>query len=195
MAWMLTKTSTPLRTSPVKRGAWVYETLLGIHLPEPPPNIPPISDDERNEQGSTIREQLAEHRKNPACFSCHNKIDPLGLPLENFDAVGRWRQTDLAGEPVEALGEYASGESIDGFSELKEQLLARQDEFLRGFCRKLLGYMLGRPVLISDKPLLDEMMTELRAADYRPRAAIETVVTSRQFRYRRDHPDTAPSKR
>jgi len=187
MGSFLTKNSAPLRTSPVRRGAWLYETVLGVHLPPPPPNVGMISDDEVNEAGMTAREQLEEHRDNPACFSCHDRIDPLGIALEGFDPVGRWREKMLDGSPVDDQGRFVStGDVLDGLEGLRAYLQERDEEFLAQFCRKLVGYMLGRSVKVTDKPLLTAMMEALAADEYRPRAAILTILTSPQFQYRRE---------
>jgi len=188
MGAVLVKYSEPLRTSPVRRGAWVHENLLGIHLPLPPANVGMISDDERNEEGMSIREQLEQHRETPSCFSCHDKIDPPGVALEKFDAVGRWRNQDLAGEPIDDQGKFvASGMVLDGVDGLRHYLLEEeQDQFLKNFCNKLLGYCLGREVEPTDQPLLEEMMQQLRDNDLRPSSALRTVLFSRQFRNRRN---------
>lgn len=185
MGSFLTKLSSPLRTSPVQRGAWILENVVGEHLPPPPANVPLISDDERNEAGETIREQLEAHRDNPACFSCHDRMDPLGIALENFDAIGRWRDRDLAGEPIDSTGLFVSnGETVDGLAGLRDVVRDRQQKFVAHFCRKLLGYFLGRSVTVTDQPLLDEMQQVLEANHFQPQAAIEAVVTSNQFRNR-----------
>ncbi len=191
MGSFLTKYSAPLRTSPVRRGAWVYESVLGIHLPPPPPNIPMLSDDEKDESGMTVRQQLEEHRKNPACFSCHDRIDPPGIALERFDPIGRWRSTLTDGAPVDDQGLIvSSGRVIDGLDGLRGFLKENEDKFMRQFCKKLAGYFLGRAVLVTDNPLLEEMEAALQASGNRPRAAILTVLHSRQFQYRREQMET-----
>ncbi len=194
MAGFLTLYSEPLRTSPVKRGVWVHEQLLGVELPPPPP-VPLLSDDETNAEGLTLVEQLAIHRADPACFSCHDRIDPLGLPLENFDPLGRWRVVDGAGNPVITVGERASGLRIDGLEGLRGHLLERQDQVLENFCRKLIGYALGRSVELTDGPLIESMMSALKASDYRPSVALEQVVLSAQFLNRRDESDESVAQR
>jgi len=185
MGAFLTKFSAPLRTSPVKRGVWAYEQVLGIKLAEPPPNVPQLSDEEKNEAGLTVAQQLAEHRSNPACFDCHDKFDPIGVALENFDPIGRWR-TAIEGTPVDSLGKFGSGQELKGFADLKSYMAGRKDQFASAFNRKLLAYALGRALLPTDKPLLDQMDAALKAANYAPAASIDLLVTSRQFRYRRD---------
>lgn len=185
MGAFLTKFSAPLRTSPVKRGVWAYEQVLGIKLAEPPPNIPQLSNEEKNEAGLTVAQQLAEHRSNPACFDCHDKFDPLGVALENFDPIGRWR-TAIEGTPVDNLGKFGSSQELRGFADLKAHMAGRQDQFASAFNRKLLAYALGRSLLPTDKPLLDQMDAALKAANYAPAVSIDLLIASRQFRYRRD---------
>lgn len=186
MGALLTKFSTPLRTSPVMRGHWLYEEVLGIHLPPPPPAVEPLSDDERNEEGLTVREQLEEHRDNPACFSCHDKFDPLGIALENYNPVGGWRNKDLAGEKIDNQGTFVeTGRTLDGLDGLREYLRENQEKFVETFCKKLIGYGLGRAVEVTDQPLLDAMMDAMKKNDYRPSAAIDMLVISPQFLYQR----------
>ncbi len=186
MGSVLTQTSTPLRTSPVHRGVWVLEQVLGEKLPTPPADIPPISDDETDEHGLTATEQLAQHRADPNCASCHDRIDPIGLALENFDPIGRWRETDSAGNSVESLAKRADGEIIDGVIGLREYLLIRQDEIVRQFCRKLTGYALGRAVQPGDAALLDRMQAALESNEFQFTAALDELILSRQFLERRD---------
>lgn len=187
MGAVLVKYSEPLRTSPVRRGAWFHEHLLGNHLPSPPADVPPISDDERNEEGQSIREQLEEHRDNPTCFSCHDKIDPPGVALEKFDAVGRWRETDLAEMPIDDQGKFVeTGRVLDGVEGLRHYVLELKEDFLATFCRELLGYCLGREVEPTDQLLIGRMLDALEADDLRPAAALEAVILSQQFRQRRN---------
>jgi len=186
MGAILTKTSTPLRTSPVIRGHWLYEEVLGIHLPPPPPNVPQLSDDEVSPEGLTVREQLEKHREDPACFSCHDRIDPLGVAMENFDPVGQWRNKDIAGNPVDNQGKFvSSGETLNGLEGLRNYLQAHQEQFVKTFCRKLLAYAIGRQVEITDEPLIEEMTEALQGNEYRPSAALEVLVSSPQFLYQR----------
>lgn len=193
MGSFLTKYSAPLRTSPVRRGTWIYEYVLGIHLPPPPPDVPMLSDDERNAAGESVRVQLERHREDPACFSCHDKIDPLGIALERFDAVGAWRETDLAGEPVDDQGTFvASGRTLDGVKGLRAFLLENEDQFVRQFARKLTGYALGRAVEVTDRPLIEEMTLKLQENDNRPLEAMVTLFTSPQFQLRREFFGDAP---
>lgn len=195
MAGFLTKYGQPLRTSPVKRGAWIYETVLGIHMPPPPP-VPAISADERDEQGRSMREQLEQHRDDPACFSCHDRIDPLGIALENFDAVGAWRTADRSGAPIDSDGRFVSnGRVLEGLAGLEEFLREQEEQFLENFCVKLVGYGLGRAVQVTDRPLIEEMLDRLEQNENRPSVAIDALVTSPQFLYQRQFPqgETADS--
>ncbi len=180
-------TSTPLRTSPVHRGLWVYETVLGKPVPEPPPVVPQLSDEEVSEEGLTVAQQLAQHREDPACFSCHDRFDPLGVAMENFDPIGRWR-TETQGKPVDSLGIYGDGEKVEGVEGLKTALKQEKESFLQNFARKLIGYGTSRSYLLSDKPLQEEMIERMVADDYKPLPAILALIESKQFRMRRDSP-------
>ncbi len=186
MAAFLTMQSKPLRSDPIHRGIWVYESVLGKPIPEPPPNVPILSDEEVSEEGLTVAQQLAKHRDDPACFSCHDRFDPLGVALENFDPIGRWRTEITDGVPVDSLGEFGDGTEVKGFQGLKEMVLAEREAFLNNFTRKLIGYGLNRGFMLSDKPLQEEMIEALKANDYRPMVAIEALVNSPQFLNRRD---------
>jgi hypothetical protein len=187
MAGVLTKTSAPLRTSPVLRGTWLLEDVLGEEMPPPPPNVPELSEDETNEAGLTIAQQLAAHRERPECASCHNKIDPLGLALENFDPIGQWRETVAEGQPVTNEATTADGVNLNGVESLREYLVSQKlDSLMRQFNRKLLGYALGRGVEVGDAALLERMRQAMTENDFRFLPALEQVVTSKQFLYRRD---------
>jgi len=187
MASVLTKTSEPLRTSPVRRGTWLLEDVLGAEMPPPPPNVEPLSEDETNEDGHTIAEQLEAHREKAECAVCHDKIDPLGLALENFNPIGQWRESLSNGDAVTATATTADGVALEGFTSLRAYLVEHQlDRFLLQFNRKLLGYMLGRGVEVGDTALLECMQAALEENDYQVSAAIAEVVTSRQFLFRRD---------
>jgi hypothetical protein len=179
----LAKQSGASRTSPILRGTWVSEVLLGEELPKPPKGVPPLPDDETETDGLTVRQLVEKHVSDPKCAVCHARIDPYGFALENFDAIGRHREKDLADRPIDAKSQLNDGTPLDGFSGLQSHLVnSRRDAFLRQFCRKLLGYALGRGVQLSDEPLIAEMQTKLSASDYRVATAVETIVLSRQFR-------------
>jgi hypothetical protein len=182
----LVSTSQPQRTSPVKRGVWVIEEILGRHIPNPPPNVPELSDAQTNDEGLTIPEQLARHRADASCASCHQQIDPLGLALEHLDPIGRWRTERSGGRVIESSGEISGSGPLENVADLQRYLTDHRDEFLDHFARKLAGYTLGRSVETGDAELLRGIKRTLHENDYRFSAALIKVVSSRQFRYRRD---------
>ena len=195
MGSMLSKQSGASRTSPVLRGNWIFETLLGNHLPEPPPDVPELPEDERHTEGLTVRQMVERHRSLPECSTCHDRIDPLGLALEGFDAIGRRRTRDLAGRPVDSGVELQPGIEFRDLAGLRSYLLEqRREEFLRNFCRKLLGYALGRSVEVSDERLLDEVLKSLERADFRFSAAVATIVRSQQFLNQRGRDAGSPDE-
>jgi hypothetical protein len=168
------------RTSPILRGNWLYETILGEKLPKPPKDVPQLA--ETVPTGLSERQLIAMHSENAACAKCHRRIDPFGFALEEFDAIGRLRTTDASGKPLDTKATLPDGATLDGQESVRTYLLGpRRDQFVRVFCRKLLGYALGRGVQLSDQPLLDEMAAQLAAADYKISVAIEAIVTSPQF--------------
>lgn len=175
----LTLTSLPLRTSPVQRGAWVVETLIGRRIPPPPPNVPQISADEKNEAGLNIQQQLAKHRADANCAACHAKIDPPGIALENYDPIGRWRETERDGSRIVSTDTLTDGTKMRGVEGLKKWLLTRENEFTTNFHRKLLGYALGRAVLPGDKRLLERMKSHQTFS-----ALVMEIVTSPQWQTR-----------
>lgn len=180
--------SQPLRTSPIKRGAWIVIELLGTPMPEPPPNIPPISDDEVSPEGLTVAEQMELHRKDPACFSCHQKLDPMGLALENFDPAGRWRETDTAGNPVVNSALSPEGNPIEGLDGLVDYLSQpeKTEAIARQFSHKLLGYLLGRAIGIGDRETIDAMADAMRESNWRVQPAFEVALSSPQFLNKRN---------
>ena len=183
LATTLAKQSGASRTSPILRGNWVSEVLLGEKLPRPPQEVPQLPADETATDGLTVRELVARHTSDPQCASCHQRIDPFGFALEGFDAIGRRRDSDLAGHPIDTQTRLPDGSEINDLTGLRDYLLeTRRDAFLRQFYRKLLGYALGREVQLSDEPLLAEMQQRLARSDYRFSVAVEMIVQSRQFR-------------
>ncbi len=185
----LAKQSGASRTSPILRGAWISETLLGDRLPRPPKDVPVLGD--APPEGLTERALTERHTSDPSCARCHARIDPFGFALENFDAIGRFRSKDGSGLPIDAGAKLLDGTQFTGIDGLRDYLLdQRRDDFVRHFSRKLLGYALGRGVLLSDEPLLDEIQSQLAADGFRISKIIETIVRSRQFREirGRDHP-------
>jgi hypothetical protein len=183
MAGVLTATSHPLRTSPVLRGKWVLEQLLGERVPPPPPNVPSLPEDEAHLEGMTLRQRLEAHRANPECAACHQTMDPLGFGLENYDPIGRWR-VDQGGLPIDAVGALPSGETFNGPQDLKAILLQRKDGFARNLSRKMLGYALGRSLTKFDECVVNDCVAVLQQQEYRPLGMITKIVLSHPFRYR-----------
>jgi hypothetical protein len=183
LATTLAKQSGASRTSPILRGNWVSEVLLGERLPRPPKDVPRLPEDEVDSGGLTVRQLVERHSRDVRCAGCHKRIDPLGYALEGFDAIGRRRQRDLADRPIDTHAQLQDGTAFDDIDGLRQYLLTtRRDAVLRQFCRKLLGYALGRGVQLSDEPLLEEMQQRLEANGYRFSVAVETIVRSRPFR-------------
>ncbi|MGE3310415.1 MAG: DUF1592 domain-containing protein [Limisphaerales bacterium] len=179
---ILAKQSGASRTSPILRGNWISEVLLGEKLPRPPKDVPQLPEDERT-AGMTVRQMVERHSSDPRCSGCHVRIDPYGFALEAYDAIGRYRTRDLSDRPLEVVAKSADGRTFEGLDGLRNYLLGtRPDAFLDQFCRKLLGYALGRSVQLSDTPLLRDVRANLDAGGGRVSQAIETIVLSRQFR-------------
>jgi hypothetical protein len=182
-ATTLAKQSGASRTSPILRGNWISEVLLGEKLPRPPKDVPQLPQDEADTGGLTVRELVVKHSADPKCAVCHRRIDAYGLALERYDAIGRRREKDLAGRDIDARATAMDGAQFDGLSGLRDYLLTtRREAFLGQFCKKLLGYALGRSVQLSDEPLLAEMREKLRSNGYHINTAVEAIVLSRQFR-------------
>jgi hypothetical protein len=182
----LAKQSGASRTSPILRGNWVSEVLLGEKLPRPPKNVPQLPEDEAD-TGKTVRELVEKHSSDARCAVCHSRIDAFGFALEGYDAIGRKRTKDLGDRPIDTRAKLKDGTEFDGLDGLRDYLLTkRRDAFVQQFCRKLLGYALGRGVQLSDEPLLDEMQERLQKNGYRFSIAVETIVRSKQFRQIRE---------
>jgi hypothetical protein len=179
---VLTATSAPLRTSPVKRGDWVLRRLLGTPTPPPPADAGTIPADDQTFKGMTLRQRLAQHKRKASCAACHLRIDPLGFPLEGFDAVGRRRQTYTDGQAVDVTGEFADKTTITGTDGLLKYLQGQDGKVMTTLSRKMLGYALGRTVMASDRPLIREMAGAGRNASFSDLAV--KIITSRQFRHR-----------
>lgn len=179
---ILTLTSHANRTSPVLRGKWVMEVIMGTPPPPPPPDVPDLEASESIEDGRTltVREQMAKHAANPSCNSCHRVIDPLGLALENFDVTGAWRVKD-SGNPVDPTGEMYDGTSIAGASDLRTALMKRPEVFLRTFTENLMAYALGRRVEYFDMPSVRSITRDAAENEYRISSFVEGVVTSPAF--------------
>jgi hypothetical protein len=183
-ASILTVTSNPTRTSPVKRGKWVLENILGAPPPPPPPDVPKLEEDQAKLTG-TLRQRMEQHRANPYCGSCHARMDPIGFGLENFDAIGVWRDQD--GElPIHAAGQLVSGESFNGPAGIKAVVLQqKRDAFLRCLTEKMLTYALGRGLEYYDKCAVDQITKSLARNHYRFSSLILGVVKSTPFQMRR----------
>ncbi len=176
-------TSNSDRTSPVLRGKWVLENLLGTHPPDPPPNVPPLKPNPAAGP-QTMRQRMEEHRANPACSSCHRMMDPIGFALENFDGIGRWR-TKEAGQRLDASGELVDGSKIDGVVSLRQGLLRYSPQFVRTVTEKLLTYALGRGVEYDDMPVVRSVVREAAKNDYSLSAIVLEIVKSAPFQMNR----------
>jgi len=186
-ASILTITSNPTRTSPVLRGKYVLEEILGTPPPPPPPDVPELpADESKAGAGETLsmRERLKLHLTNPTCASCHEKMDPIGFGLENYDGIGRWR-TNEGKHPIDASGTMPSGESFKSPAQLKAMLLDRKNEFARNLAEKLLTFALGRGLEYYDKCAVDDIMKAMQKDDYRFSAMVMAIVTSDPFNKRR----------
>ncbi len=182
---VLTVTSLATRTSPVVRGKWVLENILGTPPPPPPPDVPDLP--ERADDGTvtSLRARLEAHRANPVCSNCHARMDPLGFALENFDAVGKWRDKGVAGTPIDPSGTLPDGTAFDGFPGLRDILLERREEFVTTVTEKLLTYALGRGVEHYDRPAIRAIVREAAPNDYRWSSLILGVARSLPFQMRR----------
>ena len=184
---VLTATSAPLRTSPVKRGDWVLRRILGTPTPPPPADAGSIPADDKLFGGLSVKQRLEVHKRNATCASCHTRIDPLGFPLEHYDSVGRWRQTYSDGKAVDDTSELQDKTQIAGVEGLLKYLGTQQSQVLKTMSYKLVGYALGRTVQASDQPLIDKLTSAGGDATFANLVA--EIVTSKQFRYRREQPD------
>ena len=193
MAFFLTQSSAPLRPSPIKRGKFMYSTLLGRHLPPPPEEVAPLPADEGDRRQS-IRQMLENHRTNRACASCHVRFDHLGLALQGFDTIGRQRDKDAHGRAIDSKFALPSGEIANGMEGVRRYLETEKSLFARQLCRKLVGYALGRSVLLTDQPLLDEMQRSMEKDRDKFSYLVALIVTSKQFRYRRGSNSTLEFK-
>jgi len=184
---ILALTSHATRTSPVLRGKWILENILGMPVPPPPANVPPLKENQQGERPRTMREQMVEHRVNAVCASCHKVMDPIGLAMENFDAVGAWRAND-AGSPIDASGELADGTNVDGVVALRNALVSRPELFAGTFTERLLTYALGRGLDYRDMPAVRSIVRGAAIANYRFSAFISGVTHSVPFRMRTGRP-------
>ena len=183
-ASILTATSLPLRTSPVKRGKWILDTLLGTPPPPPPPDAGVLPGDDKSPEGLSFRETLEIHRKKASCAGCHAKIDPLGFGLENFDAIGRWRSVDANGELIDSKAVLPGDISFSSPAELKKLLQGSDELFLRNLARKMLAYSLGRPLEYYDEPVVSDLVGKLRKNDLKMQSLVLSIVESHPFQNR-----------
>jgi mono/diheme cytochrome c family protein len=183
-ASILTLTSNPTRTSPVKRGKWIMENILGTPPPDPPPNAPELSATQKAAPEATLRQALELHRKDPNCAVCHLQMDALGFGFEHFDAVGRWRDQD-GKQPIDAGGQLPDGSKFSGSRELVAILKGRKDDFTRTLAERMLTYALGRGLAAPDRCVVEKIVRETRDANYQMASLIEAVVRSEPFRMRR----------
>ena len=175
-------TAYPNRTSPVLRGSWILEVIMGAPPPTPPANVPALKENAKGQVATTVRARLERHRENPVCFSCHSVMDPLGFALDNFDAVGRWRDMDrFTGTPVDASGIMPNGSSVKGAAELRTALMARPNNFVQGLAGKMMIYALGRTLDARDMPVVRGVVHDTAAQNYRFSAMIESIVHSDLF--------------
>lgn len=187
-------TSNPTRTSPVKRGLFILDNILGTPPPPPPPDIPPLEAATKGFTNHTpsLRETLVAHRENPLCSSCHNRMDPLGLALENFNAMGMWRTTEF-GQPIDATGSLITGETFSSVHDLKRSLVKNHSqEFFRTITEKMLIFALGRGLEYYDVETCDQIVVRMEAADGRPSALIAGVVESAPFQKTRSVHQSQP---
>jgi hypothetical protein len=182
---ILTVTSYATRTSPVLRGKWLLDNVLGAPPPPPPPDVPALTDNDAARNSLSVRERMEQHRKNPVCASCHARMDPLGFALENFDAIGKWRDNEDNGQAIDPSGTMADGSTFRGPLELRRVLLEKREQFAMTIVEKLLTYSLGRGLEFSDQPTIRAIMRAAREQDYRWSAIVLAIVNSAPFQMRR----------
>ena len=182
MGSVLASTSLPLRTSPVKRGKWVLEELLGTPPPPPPPDAGELPAEKANATNASLRDLLAEHRRQPSCRDCHVKMDPIGLGLENYDAIGRWRP-NYGSQPI-VVWDTLAGEVFRSALQLKEIIRAKEENFARTVAERMFTYAIGRSVEFVDEPTMERLVATLQQNNFDPETLIISLVTSYPFRYK-----------
>jgi hypothetical protein len=181
---ILTVTSLPTRTSPVARGKWILENILGTPPPQPPANVPPLKEEgQENLDALSLRQRMEQHRSNPVCASCHKIMDPIGFSLENFDAVGKWRTRD-GSIPINASGELTDGTKVDGPGTLRTGLMRYSETFARTVTEKLLTYSLGRGLQYPDMPVVRAIVREAARDNYKFSSLILAIAKSAPFQMR-----------
>ena len=182
----LATTSFPNRTSPVNRGVWVLEQILGEHIPPPPPDIPELEEqDHKDVKGLTLRQRTELHQSEATCRNCHKILDPIGFGLENFDAIGRWREKNDEGLTIDSAGKLPNGQGFSSPAELKGLLAQREDDLARNITERLMAYALGRQLKGYDDVVIDQLMVRIARDNYRMRTIITEVITSYLFTHRR----------
>jgi mono/diheme cytochrome c family protein len=192
---VLAVTSYATRTSPVLRGKWLLENILGTPVPPPPPGVPALEENHSGLRPRSVRERMEEHRKNPACAGCHNIMDPLGFSLENFDAVGAWRSRSESGAPIDASGKLVDGTPVDGPVSLRNALLARSGAFTQTLTEKLMTYAIGRGVEYYDMPAVRSIVRASAPSDYRFSSLILGIARSAPVQMRRTEIAETPAAR
>lgn len=186
MSATLAATSFPTRTSPVRRGVWVLEQILGEHVPPPPPDIPALDSQAPSRvEGLTLRQRTELHTKNPVCANCHRTLDPIGFGLENFDAIGRWRDRNEAGVAIDSAGKLPTGTAFSNPAELKRLLAGRESDLARNLTERFMAYALGRQLEGYDEVVIDQLMARIAADEYRVRTILTEVIASYLFTHRR----------
>jgi hypothetical protein len=182
----LATTSFPSRTSPVRRGVWVLEQVLGEQIPPQPPDVPALEElDEKSVEGLTLRQRNVLHQSEASCANCHKVLDPIGFGLENFDAIGRWREKDDVGVAIDSAGKLPNGKGFSTPSELKGLLARREADLARNLTERLMAYALGRQLEGYDEIVVDQLMAKVARDHYRVRTIITEVITSYLFTHRR----------
>jgi len=171
----------------VIRGKWILENIFGAPPPSPPANVPDLKEERDPAKILPMREQMAQHRANPGCASCHAQMDELGFALENFDAIGEWREADSAGSPIDASAKLPDGTTFKGPVQLRQVLLKHSDDFLTTVTERLLTYALGRGLEAADAPAVRRIKRDAAAANYRFAALVHGIVMSTPFQMRMAH--------
>ncbi|HEV8290528.1 MAG TPA: DUF1592 domain-containing protein, partial [Tepidisphaeraceae bacterium] len=193
MASVLTVTAMPSRTSPVKRGKFVLEQILGTPPPPPPPEVPALPNKPEDVQASSLRARLEKHRSNPNCAVCHQRMDPIGFAMENFDAIGAWRDKDTGGHAIDTAGKLPSGQAVDGPDGLRKVLVSKRGDFVRCMVEKMLTYGLGRGMEEYDRCTVKEICQSVEKNNYRFSSVVDAIVQSDAFLKRRAKADSPPT--